>query len=360
MSVTEEVSSPTEHDALRVSVVIATHARPVALKRAVDSLCRQTRLPEEIVIAAWSGDGPTIGAVSDFVNQSPADGGSVRITAVHTNAHTVTVNENSGMAAAAGNIVCFMDDDAVARPEWLERIVSHYADPTVGAVGGRDVIWNADRVPEGECRRVGQVGWFGRLYANHHRFTRSVREVAFLKGCDMSFRRELLPRIDPRLVGVVPYGFEIDMGLAVRARGYRVVYDPDAAVDHYPTSDMSAGLASLAYITNHNQTYILLKHFGWPRRIGFLLYTFLLGDRNTVGLLRVPGLRLREHWAADVIAAHLKGKIHGVRTFFAYRRAKPESDLVRSHAQSADHHRDDGGDSSELRPARRGSLSTLR
>ncbi len=339
MSVTEDTVRPAKRDALRVSVVIATYARPVPLRRAVDSLVLQTRPPEEIVIALWSGDAPTIAAVSELLRPRPTEGAPVRISAVQVDENIVTAKENAGIAKATGHVVCFMDDDAVARPQWIERVVRHYADPAVGGVGGRDVIGNADRVPEPECRRVGQVSWFGRLCGNHHRFTRGVREVAFLKGCDMSFRRELLSRVDSRLVGAVPYGFEIDLGLAVHALGYQVVYDPEAAVDHYPSSDMSACRAGPAYVTNHNQTYILLKHFGWPRRIGFILYTFVLGDRNTVGLLRVPWLLFREHWAADVIAAHFKGKIHGIRTFWAYRRARPESELIPGHAESADHYR---------------------
>ena len=44
------------------------------------------------------------------------------------------------MEAAEGSIVCFMDDDAAARPDWLERIERHHSDPTVGGAGGRDVV----------------------------------------------------------------------------------------------------------------------------------------------------------------------------------------------------------------------------
>ncbi len=346
MSMTADPGRPVKRDGLRVSVVVATYARPVPLRRAVESLCQQTRPPQEILIALWSGDAPTIAAVSELLRRPPAGCDAVAIVVVQANENTVAAKENAGMAEATGHVVCFMDDDAVARPQWIERIVRHYADPTVGAVGGRDVIWNADRVPEAECRRVGQVNWFGRLCGNHHRFTRGVREVAFLKGCDMSFRRELLSPVDPRLVGAVPYGFEIDLGLAVRARGYRVLYDPEAAVDHDPSSDMSEWLAILAYVTNHNQTYILLKHFGWARRIAFLLYTFLVGDRNTVGLLRVPCLVGREHWAVDVIAAHFSGKIHGVSSFWEGR-TKPETHMVPRDVESADHGRRHFSDSSK-------------
>ncbi len=354
MSVTEDTGHPAKCDALRVSVVIATYARPVALRRAVDSLIVQTQPPEEIIIALWSGDASTVAAVSELVRRT--EGAHIPVIAVQVEENTVVAKENAAMAQATADIVCFMDDDAVARPEWVQRILRHYADPAVGAVGGRDVI-RLDGVPEVECRRVGQVGWFGRLHGNHHRPTKGVREVDFLKGCNMSFRREVLSPVDLRLVGSVPYGFEIDMALAARTRGYRVVYDPEVVVDHYPSSNMSAKLATVAYVTNHNQTYILLKHFGWPQRIGFLLYTFLLGDRNTVGLLRVPWLRLREHWPAGTIASHFIGKIHGVRTSWSGKKAKPETSNRLTPRRIGGSFRRNGSNSSKSQPPRGGSLS---
>jgi GT2 family glycosyltransferase len=298
-----------------VSVVIATYARPDGLHAAVESLRRQTRVPDEIVIVMTTADSLTKPVVETLLRDQNGGGHPPVITVAAVAAQSVTAKENVGIATASGGIVCFMDDDAVARPQWVERLTRHFADSTVGAVGGRDVIWHADRGPERAVREIGRLRWFGRILANHHEFATGVRDVEFLKGCDMGFRRELLVPVDRRLVGVIPYGFEIDLGLTVRDRRYRVVYDPEAAVDHFPTSDMSAARADLAYITNHNQTYILLKHLTWVRRIVFLLYTFLMGDRNTIGLLRVPALVLGRGWSFETVAGHFRGKVAGIRTF---------------------------------------------
>lgn len=300
---------------MTVSVVISTYGRPDGLRQAVESLRAQTRVPDEIVIAMTAADHPTRAAVEAMVQHPNGASHPPVITVVAVPQPDVIAKENAGIATARGTVVCFMDDDAVARPQWIERLTRHFADSRVGAVGGRDVIWHADRVPERAVRAIGRLRWFGRLEANHHQFSTGVRDVDFLKGCDMSFRREVLAPIDPTLAGVIPYGFEIDMGLAVRDRRYRVVYDPDAAVDHFPSSDMSAGRPELAFVTNHNQTYILLKHLPWHQRIAFLLYTFLVGDRNTVGLLRVPIVMLGHGWSLQTVAAHFRGKVTGTRTF---------------------------------------------
>jgi GT2 family glycosyltransferase len=300
---------------VKVSVVIATYRRPDGLHAAVESLRRQTRVPDEIVIAMTTADRLTRPVVETLLREQNGGGHPPVIRVAAVREQSVAAKENAGIAIASGTIVCFMDDDAVARPDWIERLTRHFADSTVGAVGGRDVIWHADRAPERAVKDIGRLRWFGRILANHHQFATGVRDVEFLKGCDMGFRRDLLVPIDPQLVGLVPYGFEIDLGLTIRDRRHRVLYDPEASVDHFATSDMSAARADLAYITNHNQTYILLKHLPWVRRIAFLLYTFLVGDRNTIGLLRVPALVLGHGWSWDSVAGHFRGKVAGIRTF---------------------------------------------
>jgi GT2 family glycosyltransferase len=223
--------------------------------------------------------------------------------------------QNAAIRRASGDIIAFIDDDAVARPGWLARLATHYSDEMIGAAGGRDVIWIDGAEFDGPARRVGAVTWYGRLYGNHHMDCPGIREAAFLKGCNMSFRRELLKELDPRLHGSIAYGYEIDLCLHVRRRGYRVIYDPEALVDHFPSTDMGAHIASLAEVTNHNHTYVLLKNLSLPRKVSFVAYTGFVGDKSTIGMARVPWLMLRRGWSLRTVAAHARGKIGGIRTY---------------------------------------------
>src|SRR5438105_6645858 len=51
---------------------------------------------------------------------------------------------NTGIAAATGEIIAFLDDDTAAAPDWLALLVSAYTDPAVLAVGGYiDPAWSA-------------------------------------------------------------------------------------------------------------------------------------------------------------------------------------------------------------------------
>jgi hypothetical protein len=60
------------------------------------------------------------------------------------------------------------------------------------------------------------------------------------------------------------------------------------------------------------------------RKVAFLVYTLFVGDRNTIGLLRVPFLVVRGRWPLVAIAAHFSGKQAGVRTYARSRRVPSE------------------------------------
>ncbi|KOV70126.1 glycosyltransferase family 2 protein [Streptomyces sp. MMG1121] len=60
----------------------------------------------------------------------------------------LSAGRNTGIAASHGDVIAFLDDDAVAERDWLRRFAEPYADPRVMAVGGRTVpVWASGRRP---------------------------------------------------------------------------------------------------------------------------------------------------------------------------------------------------------------------
>jgi GT2 family glycosyltransferase len=142
---------------------------------------------------------------------------------------------NSGIAAATGDVLAFLDDDAVAEPDWLERLLSGYEDPRVLAVGGAVLPHWEDGRP---AAFPPEFDWVvGCTYRGLPEATAPVRNVI---GANMSFRRDVLEaaggfRDGIGRVGTRPVGCE-ETELCLRARRRFpdgiVLYEPRAVVHH--------------------------------------------------------------------------------------------------------------------------------
>jgi GT2 family glycosyltransferase len=174
------------------------------------------------------------------------------------NAHAQGLSgaRNTAIAAAAGEVVAFLDDDACARSGWLAALLEPYDDVTVKAVGGvAHPRWpNGGRRPgllpgatpdDGDA--TGELDWIiGCTYTGQ---PTAQAEVRNLMGCNMSFRREVFERVggfaeDIGRIGRNPLGCE-ETEFCIRARQsysragekIRIVFDPRAAVDHRVSDD---------------------------------------------------------------------------------------------------------------------------
>jgi GT2 family glycosyltransferase len=77
--------------------------------------------------------------------------------------------------------------------------------------------------------------------------------------------------------------------LTLKRAGWKMIYDPSIAVDHYPAQrfdeDQRHNFNNTALINLvHNETLILLEHFSPLRQIVFLSWSILVGTRESLGI----------------------------------------------------------------------------
>ena len=178
---------------LVMSVVICayTEQRWDNLVEAVEAVRRQTAPAGQIIVVVDHNS-----ALLERVRQAMPD-----VVAIENHeTRGLRGARNSGVLAAQGQIVVFLDDDALPRQDWLVSLRSAYANPDVVGVGGAiEPIWETGRpawLPEEFYWVVG---------CTYRGMPETAMPVRNLIGCNMSFRREIFSE-----VGLFRLGYSCD------------------------------------------------------------------------------------------------------------------------------------------------------
>jgi glycosyltransferase involved in cell wall biosynthesis len=290
---------------MRVSVVVPTYRRPERLRACLRGLRAQHRAADEIVVVRRRDDELSRAVLAEHTGE---------LREVVVDEPGVVRAMMAGFVASAGEVIALTDDDAVPRPDWVARIAAGFADPALGVLGGRDVLAHCPEPGPGAGADVGRLSPWGRLVGNHHTGRGGPRDVDVLKGVNLAVRREAaaLPA-GLRGPGAQPH-WEVALCQWARGRGWRVVYDADLLVDHYPAErpagDHRGGAAPAdVQAEAYNLVAGLLSQrpdLTW-RRAAFGL---AVGDAAVPGLARAAyALLRRDHRTVRRLVPSLAGQL---------------------------------------------------
>lgn len=220
---------------LRASVVVCAHTmdRWDDIAAGAAALARQTRPALEVLLVIDHNPALLARARAELPALLPG-------IQVLDNPRTSGASgaRNTGIAAARGSVVAFVDDDARPEDDWLERLLAAYDDPAVMAVGGvARPVWPQAR----PAHLPPELDW---LVGCTYRGQPTVRtDVRNLWGCNMSVRATAFEQVGDFLeevgrVGLIPLGneeTELCIRIGQRIPGARVVFEPSAVVHHRVT-----------------------------------------------------------------------------------------------------------------------------
>jgi glycosyltransferase involved in cell wall biosynthesis/GT2 family glycosyltransferase len=225
-----------------ISVLICAYTldRLEVLSRAIESVSSQQTPAREIVLA--------IDHSAELMAEAERRWPNLRLVE-NTEEQGLSGARNSGVVACTGNIVAFLDDDAVAAPDWLTRLLEAYRNPDVLGVGGAvHPAW-----------AEGKPSWFPAEFdwvvgCTHSGMPSGPAAVRNLVGANMSLRRDNLIEVggfrhELGRVGTIPAGCEeTDLCIRIGQRWPqgKILYDPAVSVDHL----VPASRATRSYFTS--------------------------------------------------------------------------------------------------------------
>jgi len=209
----------------RVSVIVCSHNGARTIRDTCEGLLRLDYPDYEVIIV-------DDGSADDTATIS----GGYPFAVIRTENRGLSSARNTGLEAATGEIVAYIDDDAYPDPHWLTYLAAafiHPACPTLAAVGGPNIPPAGDG-PIAECVAHSPGG------PNH--VLLSDRQAEHLPGCNMAFRKSSLQAIggfDPQFRVA---GDDVDVCWRLQQQGWTLEFSPAAVVWHHRRNSVRAYL----------------------------------------------------------------------------------------------------------------------
>ena len=205
-----------------VSLIIVSRHRAASLLRTIAAVRLQDCAALEVIVVA-DPDGAKL-----------VQGLGLPIKVVVFDQANIAAARNAGIVVAAGDLVAFLDDDAVPEPTWISRLTAPFANKAVrvstGFVRGRNGISDQWRACD-----VDQFGWDHVLAVDRSSVTllagTPLRTVK-AQGTNCAFRRADLLAVGGFDDGFRFYLEDADISLRLAALGGLTAVVPDAVVQH--------------------------------------------------------------------------------------------------------------------------------
>jgi glycosyltransferase involved in cell wall biosynthesis len=217
-----------------ISAVICTHNRAPYLRKALHSLIQQS-LPQEqyeiLVVDNCSTD-TTKEVIEEFARAGP-------VHYLYESRLGLSHARNAGWRSARGRYVAYLDDDAIACPGWLEKILEVFetVKPRPGCVGGRtEAIWEAQRP-----KWLGDHLLHGLTIVDWSDVPHPLSDLAYewLVGANLALPRETLEqlggftdRLDREGCKLLSSG-DVYLQKQVLKAGLACFYHPQISVQHH-------------------------------------------------------------------------------------------------------------------------------
>ncbi|HYT82491.1 MAG TPA: glycosyltransferase [Gemmatimonadales bacterium] len=251
----------------RISVVVCTYNGSRTIRECLEGLARLAYRDYEVIVVDDGSTDATAAIAQEY---------ACRL--IRTENRGLANARNTGLKAATGEIVAYIDDDAYPDPHWLSYLATAFMSTSYAGVGGPNIAPPGDG-PIAEC--------VARAPGRPLHVLLTDREAEHIPGCNMAFRRACLAEIggfDPRFRTA---GDDVDVCWRLRDSGWTLGFHPAAVVWHHHRNSLrSYWKQQLGY----GRAEAMLER-KWPEKYNGPGHVRWAGRMYGPGLTRVPWWR---------------------------------------------------------------------
>jgi GT2 family glycosyltransferase len=246
-----------------ISVAVVNWNRREYLRACLESLARQRDADfEVIVVDNGSSDGSAEMVRAEFAGRA---GFRVSVIANTANRGFCGAN-NQAFAAARGQFVALLNNDAEAEPDFLAALRGAFdTAPDIGMAAAKVLVYEDPRridkaghliYPDGQNRGRG-TGEIDRGQYDR------MEECLWPDGCAAMYRKTMLDAIGGFDEDFFMFADDAELGLRGRMAGWRCLYAPGAVVRHHRGGSLPAGSTYRIFLIERNRVLLAAKLFPW-------------------------------------------------------------------------------------------------
>ena len=239
----------------RISVVVCTYNGARTLRETLGHLQLLNYADYEVIVVNDGSRDQCAAIASEF---------NVRL--ITTENRGLSSARNTGLAAATGEIVVYLDDDAYPDSDWLAYLAATFCSTSHVAVGGPNIAppWDGDIA---ECVVNAPGGPVHVLLSD--------TEAEHIPGCNMAFRKSSLQAIGGFDTAFRVAGDDVDVCWRIQQRGWTIGFSPAAIVWHHRRNSAFAywkqqqgyGKAEALLERKWPEKYNAVGHIKWAGRL---------------------------------------------------------------------------------------------
>lgn len=261
-----------------VSIIINTYNRAYHLKRLLDALALQTYDNFEVIVV----NGPSDDNTDDICKEYKDIVKWVTCPVVN-----LCVSRNIGVNASSGDIIAFIDDDAIPCDKyWIENAVKPFEDDSVGIVGGL-----VKRINNDIEFSFGTITIFGENVSKNplpgQYFDPKGEKFNGIAGGNSFFKKEAVIEVGSFDEYYIYYMDETDLCMRIAKAGYKVIHVSDANIYH-----------EAAKSPNRKSKY----HLNWDvitKSLGYFIIKATENYSYDIDTRKNRAIKAIDHWLED-------------------------------------------------------------
>jgi len=273
-----------------VSAVIPTYNGLTLLKKNLPAVFKALNDQDEVVIVDDASDDQTIawvaekfttknwkmktksGIVKVKIGKQSLDGKEIRVVVVKNHKNLRFAKScNKGVEVAKYDYILLLNNDVSPHANFLLPLLAHFDDPQVFGVGCKEIEKNQGHITSGKNTLQFKRGMFIHSRAKDFDFG----PTAWVSGGSGVFDRQKwseLNGFDPDFAPA--YWEDIDLSYRARKRGWLVLFEPKAVVDHnHESTNINVfGSQQMYQMSWKNANLFTHKHANFGQKIIYQLF----------------------------------------------------------------------------------------